>query len=507
MKINKMIRVSLLFILSLVLNCTMSSADIEVLVPNFTDLGYDLPIIVIDTLGNRIGETELQKSKMYIINNENRLNYLDHPATYSSDIGIKIRGKSSKSYPKKQYKVELWNEEGAQVSHSLLTMPKQSDWVLDGPFKDKSLMRNQLVFSIARKMMVYAPRTRYCEVFVIDDGSVDIKDKHFKGLYLLKESIKKDEQRVNIFPSYDDLVETSFLATKDVPKDTDITVNTYGKDTIIYPRKIKLNYPKKMVSEEKLKYISRTISEFERVLYSSNYNSDGKGYEEHIIIESFVDYYIINEFFRNTDAGIYSTYFSKDYGEKIRLGPVWDFNESMGNDLDSGDYFEHTGFHISGNFWLDRLMTDRKFVSKVISRYRVLRKTFISDEYLLEEIDILNFRITNARKRNFRKWPFELCAQVEIFEQTWLGLLGRDQLVVDMEDLSEKIILLHSEYRQYQSDSSVLLELVGRYDHLNDPESNIATDYEDEITKLKEFIVNRGKWMDDNIDYLLRFTY
>lgn len=530
MKIIRNIKVAVIVLLltTLVSNSEMWNVHAEELESNFLNVGYDLPIIIIDTLGNRINEVELQKAKLYIIDNEDQLNYLDDEPTFLNDIGIKIRGKSTKAYPKKQYKVELWNEDGNDVKHSLLGLTKESDWVLDGPFKDKSLMRNQLAFSIARKMMVYAPETKYCEIFVVDDGSTIIEDKHFRGLYLLKENIKKSENRVNLFPSYKGLAETSFLASKDVPREHDITVNTYGKDTIMYPKKIELKYPKKILSDEQFKYITRTISEFERVLYSDNYNSDGEGYEEYIIVESFIDYYIINEFFRNRDAGIYSTYFSKDYGEKIRLGPVWDFNESMGNDLDGGDYFDYTGFHISENFWFKRLMTDKEFVSQVISRYHLLRKTFLSDDYLLEEIDELKIELRNTSTRNFKRWPFELCSQTEIFDQTWIGLLGTDKRAIDYTRMLDKIILELKKYDDYESDPVVLLdktiselkkydayasdpvvllELLQRYDHLKVETGIITIDYDDEITKLKEFIVNRGEWMDDNIEYLLRFTY
>lgn len=486
---------------------SMSFSDVEVLYPSFTDDAYNLPIITIDTLGNRLNTKNLQRAKMSIYDNGSKLNYLNETPSLTIDIGIKIRGKSSKTYPKKQYKIELWDENGSQITREILNLPRESDWVLHGPFEDKSLIRNKLAFEIASKMMVYVPQSKYCEIFVIDDGSKTIEDKHFRGLYLLNESIKKSEERVSVFPSYNDLAETSFLAAKDVPALNDITVTTYGNDTIIYPRKIKLNYPKKNVSNEQLKYISRTISEFERVLYSDKYNDDSGGYEDYIIIESFVDYYIINEFFRNTDAGVYSTYFSKDYGEKIRLGPIWDFNESMGNDLDGGDYFDSKGFYMSNNFWFKRLMTDREFVVKVIDRYRLLRRTFLSDEYLLEQMDALNFELKNAANRNFRKWPFELCAQAEIFEQTWLGLLGSKERIAEHDDLSEEILSELEKYDAYSSDPVVLLEILEKYSHMNVKTSIGASDYLDETLKLKEFVVNRGEWMDANIDFLLKFTY
>lgn len=40
---------------------------------------------------------------------------------------------------------------------------------------------------------------------------------------------------------------------------------------------------------------------------------------------------IINEFFKNSDAGTHSTYLYKDIRGKITMGPIWDFNNAMNN--------------------------------------------------------------------------------------------------------------------------------------------------------------------------------
>ncbi|MDO7204908.1 CotH kinase family protein [Paraclostridium bifermentans] len=45
------------------------------------------------------------------------------------------------------------------------------------------------------------------------------------------------------------------------------------------------------------------------------------------------------------------------------------------------------GFFMNQRPWFDRLIEDKLFANKVVNRYKELRKTYLSDEYLIEEID------------------------------------------------------------------------------------------------------------------------
>ena len=54
-------------------------------------------------------------------------------------------------------------------------------------------------------------------------------------------------------------------------------------------------------------------------------------YNNYIDIDSFVDWYIVNEIFMTCDAGYSSVYFNKDKGEKLEIGPLWDLDLSSGN--------------------------------------------------------------------------------------------------------------------------------------------------------------------------------
>ena len=108
---------------------------------------------------------------------------------YNGKISIEYRGSSSQSFPKKPYALETQDSIGNNNNVSLLGMPVENDWILYAPYTDKSLMRNFLTFDLGRKMRNYSPRTVYCELVVNGD---------YKGIYILMEKIKRDNDRVDI---------------------------------------------------------------------------------------------------------------------------------------------------------------------------------------------------------------------------------------------------------------------------------------------------------------------
>lgn len=443
--------------------------------------GYNLPLIVIDTNGEKINGNESIKGTIKIYNSEYDINTLSDEPILESNIEIKIRGNTTRRVPKKQYSIDLVDESGNKKEEEILGMPKESEWILNAPFEDKSLLRNYMAYSISRKIMGYAPRAKFCEAFIVDDGK-DISTNHYKGVFLMIEQIKRDKNRVNISKSNSSKDETSFIVEKNNPKAKDIILNNYGKETYLYDYPILASYPKEDLTEKQINYISKTISMFERNLYSNKFNNKDNGYEKYIDVDTFVDYYIINEFFNNTDAGILSTYIYKDFGEKIKAGPVWDFNASMGNSDVLSPYYDYKGFYMNRTAWFDRLMEDKNFVEKVINRYKLLRKAYLSDEYLINFIDDTVKLLGEAPKRNFKIWPIYMCNQFEMFKD------------------------YRNDFSKFEDDPKKLDEYLKANTSLFKSTENMATSYEEEIKMLKVFLINRGRWIDENIEKLHKWT-
>ena len=127
------------------------------------------------------GESRLKVS-VQITDNADTNNHPTDTPTLSSAALINIRGRSSRTFDKHGYRLTLIYDDGTNNNQSVMGMDAHHEWVLHGPFLDKSLIRNYMWYNIAGEFMEYAPNVRFCEVVI--DGS-------YQGLYLMTESITK----------------------------------------------------------------------------------------------------------------------------------------------------------------------------------------------------------------------------------------------------------------------------------------------------------------------------
>ncbi|MHC4110598.1 MAG: lamin tail domain-containing protein, partial [Planctomycetota bacterium] len=115
------------------------------LAPDILTFSSNLPIAIVDTFGGGIGQTTHRLNYVGFIDTttDGRARITD-PTDFIGRAGINIRGKSSAGWPKHQYHLETWDEYDQDKDVSILDFPAESDWILQGPYSDKSLMRNFL---------------------------------------------------------------------------------------------------------------------------------------------------------------------------------------------------------------------------------------------------------------------------------------------------------------------------------------------------------------------------
>ena len=160
----------------------------------------NLPLVIVDTFGKWIPDEPKIPARMKIIydtsGGRNALN--SRHIHFDGKIGIEVRGKTSKQYPKRQYGFEIQDDKGNDRDVSLLGLPAESDWILHGPYSDKTLMRNFLAYEFSNRIGRYATRTKFVEVFLNSGRDGTINKDHYIGVYLLMEKIKRGKNRVNI---------------------------------------------------------------------------------------------------------------------------------------------------------------------------------------------------------------------------------------------------------------------------------------------------------------------
>ncbi len=373
----------------------------------------NLPIIIINTEGKVIVDEPKIDVYMGIIDNgEGKINYItDEFNSYNGRIGIEIRGKSSQQFDKKQYGIETRDSLGNDINVSLLGMPKESDWVLNASYSDKSLLRNVIAFKLFNEMGRYSSRTKFCEL---------VLNGEYRGIYILQEKIKRDKNRVNISK-----LDTNILSGDDLTGGYIIKIdkNDPGDKTWVSPyspfpnayQKIIYTYyypDAEEINDAQAEYIKNYITDFEKVMKTSNYNDPFYGYLNYIDIDSFVDVFLIFELSKNVDAYRLSTYFYKDRNKKLCAGPLWDFDLTFGlPDYYNGWQFEGWQYKVNlGNdfwqipFWVSKLYNDPIFKNKFAKRWNELKNTTLSYPNIEKLIDSTVNKIKDAVTRNFLKW-------------------------------------------------------------------------------------------------------
>ena len=316
---------------------------------------------------------------------------------YDGYIGIKLRGNSSLGFNQKKYTIELRDEKGGDIKASLLDMPAHSDWVLLAPYNDVSAIRDPLAFQLWRDMGHWGPRTRMVELTF---------NGEYRGIYILSESIKRGENRVNI-----DKLKKSDVEGRDVTGGYILRIDAVDENDATFPSKVpgvgsmmsqitwSCIYPKKgKIQPEQLAYIESFVDSMEQAIQSDDFADPQRGYARYIDVESFVDYFIHTELSMNADGYKRSAYFYKEKlhadgtGGKMVAGPVWDYNLAYGNcnfcnaDNPEAWCFEGGNTQPTPAFW-QRLLQDPAFRKAVKVRYKALRKGVLSDRAINEYID------------------------------------------------------------------------------------------------------------------------
>ncbi|MDZ7260593.1 MAG: CotH kinase family protein [candidate division KSB1 bacterium] len=404
----------------------LNSSPITFSAPRNTTVEFtssNLPIIIIDTFGQTIRDQYRIEANMKIIyNGKGKRNYLmDPPNNYDGRIAIELRGSATLSYPKKGYRFETQDTSGNNLNVSLLDMPKENDWVLYGPYDDQSLIRNVLAYRLSNDIGRYASRTQFCELVLNDD---------YRGIYVLMEKIKRDKNRVNVSPMDStaitgDAVTGGYIIKID--KESGENVGGWRSSRGI---SYQYHYPKadEIISEQKT-YIRNFMNQFETAMSQTNVADSTSGYPRYLEVASFVDHFILNEFCKNIDAYRISFYMFKDRDSKsgkLNAGPIWDFNLSFGKTWFAEDAYRVDEWEIDHNrykpndwpkvpFWWERLGHNPEFARQVELRWRELRKDILQQDSLYHRIDLLVDTLSEARVRNFERWPET--AQKHSYEQ------------------------------------------------------------------------------------------
>ena len=306
---------------------------------------------------------------------------------FTSRMGIRGRGNSTWSFPKKPWKVKL--DEKAE----LLGMPADKEWALLANYADRTLIRNIVAMKLSEICeFKWTPRMRSVEVYLNDE---------YQGVYTLCEHKKVSSDRVNI-----DLVSESdndgdavtggyYLEIEEQQDETTCWWTSMGVPMMF-------SDPEEPTARQ-LEYVKSYFESFEQALQSKDW-TESTGYLKYIDVDSFVDYYIVQELTKNIDGNLRkSSFITKERGQKMEMYHLWDFDLTLGN---CGYFWGSVGngpenFWIKLDKWYPHLFSDPAFVDRVQDRWNALMPEF---EKIPDFIDEQVKTLGEAIDRNFQRW-------------------------------------------------------------------------------------------------------
>ncbi|MBQ3417048.1 MAG: CotH kinase family protein [Ruminococcus sp.] len=311
-------------------------------------------------------------------------------------VQFKVRGNTTAmvATQKKAYAFKF------EKKQNVLGMGKGKKWVLLANCFDPTLLRNDIANTLAHELSLpYTSERQFVELWV--DGS-------YRGCYDLYEPVSEGKDRVNIDIESNDGMKDFLIEYEAQREEEDVTYFNVEELRFIASEPDEPN-------EEQLSYIVSVMQEIIDTLKSGTREQ----IEQKIDVDSFVKYYLMNEYLKTFDFDMSSVYYFYKNG-KLYAGPAWDYDLSAGNSNDSlnGRRYKEavptTGLFIDQKN-LYRFITDKEWfydeVAKVYREYYPFIGNISADGGLL---DTEYSEYSEIFERNYAPGVWKLRAGINI---------------------------------------------------------------------------------------------
>ncbi|MBQ1862116.1 MAG: CotH kinase family protein [Clostridia bacterium] len=296
--------------------------------------------------------------------------------------GIKGRGNASWGLPQKPYNIKF------SEKADMFGMGAAKKWVLITLFYDKTLLRNYLTLNLAKTVSAGPEMDcRFVEVFF---------NGEYNGLYLLTEKVEDDDERVDIKKKNGDVIfeiEQEYRHEYQCKNCISLRSGVHLTFKDPEPKDLSLNEMKKLHSS-----MQSFMNDVDQAIRSDDY----KKYTEYIDVDSFVNWYIVNEFVKNFDSQFVTSCYCYVKNGKLYMGPCWDYDTCYGNQ-DVATCMDPKGYHVRNAPWFNYLMRNDEFFSLVCGRWQELVEDGVFDK-MLENIDEQTEYLSSASANQFDRW-------------------------------------------------------------------------------------------------------
>jgi hypothetical protein len=443
---------------------TVSGASYVRLAPDLRNYQSPLPLLVIENFGQGVipqkgwsgtgaGVRQVPRQEAFWATFERRgatATFADSPQMQGR-IGIRGRGAYSTTWDQKPYSVESLDEAGAERKVAPLGLPAHADWVLYYPDpdndKDPTLLFNTFAYALSNACGRYAPRFRFVEVFVHEDGG-DLSLADRRGVYALIEKVSRGDDRLDFqklspdgttgtwllninrmdpvpesgWPAANGATQPQFFHTRGPNGLAQSTPNgPVAGDDLPQQSNGYLNFDNPSgyeITTAQRAAIESWFQQFEAVLYNNTKWRDPTiGYRAWLDDRDFAEFFVFHTLTHNGDGLLISMFPWRGDDGRLRMGPVWDFNWAsyyVGGTT-TGDLLWR-----SNQLWYARLFTDSDFNQLFIDRWTTFRLGPMSNISMDALIDAQAAEITEAKAvqqgiANAANWQSRLTQM-----KTWL---------------------------------------------------------------------------------------
>ena len=313
----------------------------------------------------------------------------------SLSAGIRGRGNTTwKFFPKKPYRIKF------DKKVSMFGEAKNKSWVLLAMYNDFSLTKDSLGFALADAMGTedFVPCSHYVDLYI---------NGKYAGIYMLTDQVQENSGRLD--------VEEDFTA-EDIEVPFLVELDSYAEDEgaegeawfRIGDRLYTVKYPEadQRYNQAQFDYIVNYISKVDAL-----FNKPGvtlAELSEYVDIDSFIDYYIVQETMGQIEINWKSVYMSKSTDGKLKMGPVWDFDWSCDGPhawLTAKSKYKDDieGLRSGDNWFGNGLKNCPELARAVAERFAEVKPRMLS---VIDEFEGKKDLLAQAARKDWRRWHF-----------------------------------------------------------------------------------------------------
>jgi hypothetical protein len=353
------------------------------------------------------------------------------PPQLAGFIGIRGRGAISTTWAQKPYHVQPRDPAGVKTDAGPLGLPANDEFALyypdptGGDFRDPTMLFNTFAYELSRTLGRWAPRFRFTEVFLNEDGGA-MTSADRRGVYALLEKVSRGDARLPFdrlsmdgqrggallsinrmdpepetgWPSPNGAMSPQFFHTAGPDGLLQTAANTQpvkGDDLPSWAQAF-LNFDQPSgdtISSTQRNALEGWFRSFETTLYNdASWLHPTRGYRSWLDSTDWVQGYLLQNLIRHSDALRLSLYPWLGNDRRLRMGPLWDVN--------FGGYFVQgtaaaAPWYRREQLWFPRLFADPDFLQQYTDQWAAWRSSSLSDAAMARIIEAQAAEITTAK--------------------------------------------------------------------------------------------------------------